>query len=79
MGMENGGYSFIKYPKKEESRDQLRNELIWSGFAPLSNSAWISPNDLKEQVYTIEKNMISLIMSIFLFQKILERNQTHRS
>lgn len=47
---------FYKIPEERRKvRDQIRNELIWSGFAPLSNSAWITPNDLMDQVFTIVK------------------------
>ncbi|WP_307338378.1 phenylacetic acid degradation operon negative regulatory protein PaaX [Caldalkalibacillus uzonensis] len=31
-------------------RDELRQELIWSGFGSLTHSCWISPNPLEEQV-----------------------------
>lgn len=31
-------------------RDELRQELVWSGFGLLSNSCWITPLDLQEQV-----------------------------
>lgn len=31
-------------------RDELRKELVWSGFGTISNSCWISPNNLEKQV-----------------------------
>lgn len=38
-------------PEKRRSiRDELRKELVWSGFGALSSSCWISPNDLNRQV-----------------------------
>ncbi|WP_201745346.1 phenylacetic acid degradation operon negative regulatory protein PaaX [Alteribacter lacisalsi] len=35
---------------KRNLRDELRKELVWSGFGTLSNSCWISPNRLDKQV-----------------------------
>ncbi|WP_163527317.1 phenylacetic acid degradation operon negative regulatory protein PaaX [Halobacillus ihumii] len=35
---------------KRHLRDELRRELVWSGFGLLSNSCWITPNPLEEQV-----------------------------
>ncbi|EGL81967.1 transcriptional regulator, PaaX family [Caldalkalibacillus thermarum TA2.A1] len=35
---------------KRHIRDELRKELVWSGFGSLSHSCWISPNPLEEQV-----------------------------
>lgn len=39
--------------EKRQIRDELRKELIWSGFGLLSNGVWITPNNLKEQIYDI--------------------------
>lgn len=36
-------------------RDELRQELIWSGFGSLTNSCWISPNPLENQVKALIK------------------------
>ena len=38
---------------KRNIRDELRQELIWSGFGSLSNSTWLSPNKLEKQVYNL--------------------------
>ena len=38
---------------KRQIRDELRQELIWSGFGPLSNGLWMTPNDLEGQVNDI--------------------------
>ncbi len=47
-------------------RDELRKELIWSGFGTLSNSCWISPNALENQVNTlIQKYNISNYVDFF--------------
>ncbi|GAA0344526.1 phenylacetic acid degradation operon negative regulatory protein PaaX [Bacillus carboniphilus] len=39
--------------EKRSIRDELRKELVWSGFGTISNSCWISPNDLTKQVYAL--------------------------
>jgi phenylacetic acid degradation operon negative regulatory protein len=39
--------------EKRNIRDEIRKELVWSGFGNLSNSTWISPNDLTKQVYSL--------------------------
>jgi len=39
--------------EKRNIRDELRKELVWSGFGTISNSCWISPNDLTKQVYAL--------------------------
>ena len=55
-------YSFPE--EKRELRNELRKELSWTGFGVLSNSTWISPNPLEEQVmeliraYRIEDNAV---------------------
>lgn len=36
---------------KRNIRDELRKELVWSGFGSLAYSCYISPNPLEEQVY----------------------------
>jgi phenylacetic acid degradation operon negative regulatory protein len=36
--------------EKRNLRDELRKELVWSGFGLLANSCWITPNPLSEQV-----------------------------
>ncbi len=51
---------------KRHLRDELRKELVWSGFGLLSNSCWISPNPLEEQVNVlIDKYNISDYVSFF--------------
>jgi phenylacetic acid degradation operon negative regulatory protein len=55
-------YSFPE--EKRELRNEIRKELTWTGFGMISNSTWISPNPLEEQVmemiksYQIEDNTI---------------------
>jgi len=39
--------------EKRKIRDELRQELVWSGFGTISNSCWISPNDLEKEVYDL--------------------------
>ena len=36
--------------EKRHLRDKLREELVWSGFGPLSNSCWITPNNLQKEI-----------------------------
>ncbi|MEN2767124.1 phenylacetic acid degradation operon negative regulatory protein PaaX [Ornithinibacillus xuwenensis] len=51
---------------KRHLRDELRKELVWSGFGLLSNSCWITPNPLEEQVNRlIEKYDINEYVSYF--------------
>ncbi|MDY7220702.1 phenylacetic acid degradation operon negative regulatory protein PaaX [Halalkalibacterium halodurans] len=52
--------------EKRSLRDELRKELVWSGFGLLANSCWITPNPLEEQVETlIEKYEISPYVHFF--------------
>lgn len=41
-------YSFPE--EKRELRNKIRKELTWTGFGIISNSTWISPNPLEDQV-----------------------------
>lgn len=53
-----GKWRMLMYTIPEESRhlrDELRKELVWSGFGLLSNGFWISPNQLEEQVHALIK------------------------
>ncbi|HZH61357.1 MAG TPA: PaaX family transcriptional regulator C-terminal domain-containing protein [Metabacillus sp.] len=53
-------YSFPE--EKRELRNEIRKELNWTGFGAISNSTWVSPNALEDQVlemiqtYQIEEN-----------------------
>ncbi len=55
-------YSFPE--EKRELRNEIRKELTWTGFGMISNSIWISPNPLEDQVmamihnYQIEENTV---------------------
>ncbi|WP_409305976.1 phenylacetic acid degradation operon negative regulatory protein PaaX [Peribacillus sp. SCS-155] len=52
---------------KRNIRDELRKELVWSGFGTISNSCWISPNDLKKEVHSlVEKYEIKPYIHFFL-------------
>jgi phenylacetic acid degradation operon negative regulatory protein len=49
-----GKWRMLVYSIPEEKRnlrDELRKELVWSGFGSLAYSCYISPNPLEEQVY----------------------------
>lgn len=55
--------------EKRNLRDELRKELVWSGFGTISNSCWISPNNLEKQVYNlIEKYDIEPYVDFFIAQ-----------
>ncbi|MFD2759720.1 phenylacetic acid degradation operon negative regulatory protein PaaX [Lentibacillus juripiscarius] len=52
--------------KKRHLRDELRRELTWSGFGLLSNSCWITPNPLENEINNlIEKYQISPYVNYF--------------
>lgn len=40
---------------KRHLRDELRKELVWSGFGLLSNSCWITPNPLDNEAESLVK------------------------
>lgn len=48
-----GKWRMLMYTIPEEKRnirDELRKELVWSGFGMLANGCWISPNNLEKEV-----------------------------
>ncbi|SFC72040.1 transcriptional regulator, PaaX family [Bacillus sp. OV322] len=52
--------------EKRHLRDELRQELIWSGFGTISNSCWITPNSLDKEVNSlINKYGISKYVHFF--------------
>ncbi|MGE7761266.1 phenylacetic acid degradation operon negative regulatory protein PaaX [Peribacillus sp. NPDC097895] len=52
---------------KRQLRDDLRKELLWSGFGSFSNGCWISPNDLEKQIkLLIEKYDINEYVDFFI-------------
>lgn len=64
-----GKWTMLTYSIPEEKRairDELRKELVWSGFGAIANSCWISPNHLIKQVNAlVEKYEISEHVHIF--------------
>lgn len=55
-GKWDGQWRMFMYTIPEEKRsirDELRKELVWSGFGMLSSSCWITPNELDKQVEEI--------------------------
>ncbi|QSS98872.1 phenylacetic acid degradation operon negative regulatory protein PaaX [Pontibacillus sp. ALD_SL1] len=53
--------------EKRNLRDELRKELVWSGFGTMTNSLWISPNQLEEKVYSlVEKYEIEEYVDFFI-------------
>ncbi|QED47682.1 phenylacetic acid degradation operon negative regulatory protein PaaX [Cytobacillus dafuensis] len=65
-----GQWRILMYTIPEEIRnvrDELRKELVWSGFGSLSNSCWISANNLEKQVFDlIEKYDIHNYVDFFI-------------
>jgi phenylacetic acid degradation operon negative regulatory protein len=65
----NDRWNIVIYSIPEEKRalrNQLRQELTWLGFGPLSEATWISPNDLVSEVNEIgERLKIRENMQIF--------------
>ncbi|WP_240374740.1 phenylacetic acid degradation operon negative regulatory protein PaaX [Bacillus piscicola] len=65
-----GNWRILVYTIPEEKRhirDELRRELVWSGFGLLSNSCWITPNPLEEQIHQmIEKYDIEDYVNYFI-------------
>lgn len=52
---------------KRSLRDELRQELVWSGFGSITSSCWISPNPLEPQVYDlIDKYDIQPYVNFFI-------------
>ncbi|MFS0781930.1 phenylacetic acid degradation operon negative regulatory protein PaaX [Bacillus sp. 1P06AnD] len=39
--------------EKRQIRDELRKELLWSGFGSFSSGCWLSPNHLEEEVHQL--------------------------
>ena len=53
--------------EKRSVRDELRKELVWSGFGTMATSCWISPNNLEKELYDIiEKYDIKPYVHFFL-------------
>lgn len=56
---------------KRQVRDELRKELLWSGFGSFSNGCWISPNNLEEEVkLLIQKYEIADYVDFFTAEYI---------
>lgn len=43
--------------EKRQARDQLRQELGWLGYGPLSTATWISPHDMATEVEEIARRL----------------------
>jgi len=53
--------------EKRQIRDELRKELLWSGFGSFSNGCWITPNNLEKEVrLLIDKYDIQAYADLFL-------------
>ncbi|MCP3772774.1 phenylacetic acid degradation operon negative regulatory protein PaaX [Paenibacillus sp. MZ04-78.2] len=56
----NGKWCMISYNIPEEQRnlrDQLRKEISYMGFGTLSNSTWITPNDLADRIKQLTERL----------------------
>ncbi|MDR6997661.1 phenylacetic acid degradation operon negative regulatory protein PaaX [Neobacillus niacini] len=61
--------------EKRQIRDELRQELLWSGFGSFSNACWISPNNLEKEVkLLIDKYDISEYVDFFVSEYIGPRD-----
>ncbi|MCM3357193.1 phenylacetic acid degradation operon negative regulatory protein PaaX [Psychrobacillus sp. MER TA 171] len=53
--------------EKRQIRDELRKELLWSGFGSFSSGCWISPNNLEKEVkFLIDKYAIQEYVDFFV-------------
>ncbi|MDQ0163008.1 phenylacetic acid degradation operon negative regulatory protein PaaX [Bacillus alveayuensis] len=73
-----GKWRILMYTIPEEKRhirDDLRKELLWSGFGNFSNGCWISPNDLEKEVkLLIEKYEIDPYVDFFVSEYLGPRD-----
>lgn len=66
-------YSFPE--EKRDLRNEIRKQLMWFGFGPISNSTWVSPNPLENQVLDmIERYELHDYMMLFHSSKILSHS-----
>jgi len=65
----NGYWSVVVYfipEEKRKARDELRQEMKWMGYGPLSTATWISPNDLSKEVEALAgKLKVKEFMEVF--------------
>lgn len=62
--------------EKRHLRDKLREELTWSGFGPLSNSCWLTPNNLRKEINVLIKKY-KIEKFVTLFEAEHEGMQSH--
>ncbi|WP_100401019.1 PaaX family transcriptional regulator [Bacillus sp. FJAT-44742] len=66
-------YSFPE--AKREIRNEIRKELTWTGFGPISNSTWISPNPIEDQVIELmERFQIEEHMTLFSSSSVVSHD-----
>nr|WP_269758285.1 hypothetical protein [Thalassobacillus sp. C254] len=66
-------YSFPE--AKREIRNEIRKELTWTGFGPISNSTWISPNPIEAQVIELmERFQIEEHMTLFSSSSVVSHD-----
>ncbi|ASK61950.1 phenylacetic acid degradation operon negative regulatory protein PaaX [Virgibacillus phasianinus] len=64
--------------EKRHLRDELRQELIWSGFGLLSTSCWITPNPMEQQIHDLI-NKYDVASYVTFFQAKYEGMSDHHS
>lgn len=47
-----------------QGREQLRKELAWQGFGPLTTSTWLAPGDRREDVHTLTRDFPTAQMDV---------------
>lgn len=75
-----GKWRMLLYKIPEEQRqirDELRKELLWSGFGSFSASCWISPNPLEKQVNALIKKY-DIAEYVDFFESVYKNNSNQK-
>lgn len=76
-----GFWRILTYSMPEEKRDlrnQIRNELSWTGFGMITNSTWVSPNPLEKQIMEmIETYQLKDYVMLFTSSSILSHDNQY--
>lgn len=66
-------YSFPE--AKRDMRNEIRKELSWTGFGPISHSTWVSPNPIEDQVLEMmEYYQLQDYMTLFASSQVLSHD-----
>ncbi|MFB4165863.1 PaaX family transcriptional regulator C-terminal domain-containing protein [Alteribacillus sp. JSM 102045] len=58
-----------------ELRNEVRKELTWTGFGAISNSTWISPNPVEDQVLELmERYQVEEYITLFSSSEVLSHD-----